>query len=103
MHLKDRLCHWKKLIEANDPRQKTITKDEFMQACDELVEAGIPVHDDREKAWFDFTGWRVNYDVPLLSLAGFIMTPYAPWSSDRSLRFRRSTLRRRRTGPLPEL
>src|SRR6478735_620885 len=81
----------------------SISKDEFMQACDELVEAGIPVHDDREKAWFDFTGWRVNYDVPLLSLAGFIMTPYAPWSSDRSLRFRRSTLRRRRTGPLPEL
>ncbi len=68
----------------------SISKDEFMQACDELVEAGIPVHDDREKAWFDFTGWRVNYDVPLLSLAGFIMTPYAPWSSDRSLRFRRS-------------
>ena len=31
MHLKDRLCHWKKLIEANDPRQKTITKDEFME------------------------------------------------------------------------
>ena len=45
----------------------SITKDEFMQACDELVEAGIPVHDDREKAWFDFTGWRVNYDVPLVS------------------------------------
>ena len=80
-----------------------ITKDEFLQACDELVEAGIPVRDDRDAAWFDFTGWRVNYDVPLVSLAGFIMTPYAPWSSDRSLRFRRSTLRRRRTGPLPEL
>jgi hypothetical protein len=75
----------------------SITKEEFLQACDELVEAGIPVRDDRETAWLDFTGWRVNYDVPLLSLAGFIMTPYAPWSSDRSFRFRRAGLRRRPT------
>ncbi len=81
----------------------SITKEEFLQACDELVEAGIPVRDDRDAAWFDFTGWRVNYDVPLLALAGFIMTPYAPWSSDRSLRFRRATLRRRSTRPLPDL
>jgi hypothetical protein len=74
----------------------SISKDEFLQACDDLVEAGIPVRDDRDAAWFDFTGWRVNYDVPLLSLAGFVMTPYAPWSSDRSFRFRRARLRRRR-------
>jgi hypothetical protein len=73
----------------------SITKEEFLDACDELVEAGLPVRSDRDAAWFDFTGWRVNYDVPLLSLAGFIMTPYAPWSSDRSLRFRRARLRRR--------
>ena len=79
----------------------SITKDEFLQACDELVEAGIPVRDDREAAWFDFTGWRVNYDVPLLALAGFIMTPYAPWSSDRSLRFRRAAMRRRPRGRCP--
>ncbi len=77
----------------------SITKDEFLQACDEMVDAGIPVRADRDAAWFDFTGWRVNYDVPLLALAGFIMTPYAPWSSDRSLRFRRAGLRRRRTQP----
>jgi hypothetical protein len=71
----------------------SITKEEFLEACDQLVEAGLPVRADREAAWFDFTGWRVNYDVPLIALAGFIMTPYAPWSSDRSLRFRRARLR----------
>jgi hypothetical protein len=81
----------------------SITKDEFLQACDELVEAGIPVREDRDAAWFDFTGWRVNYDVPLLSLAGFIMTPYAPWSSDRSFRFRRARMHGRRAQPLPDL
>ena len=75
----------------------SITKEEFLDACDELVDAGLPVRADRDAAWLDFTGWRVNYDVPLLSLAGFVMTPYAPWSSDRSLRFRRARLRGRRT------
>jgi hypothetical protein len=62
------------------------------------VEAGIPVRQDRDAAWHDFTGWRVNYDVPLLALAGFVMVPYAPWSSDRSLRFRRARLRHVRRG-----
>jgi hypothetical protein len=74
-----------------------ITKEEFLDACDQLVAAGLPVRADREAAWIDFTGWRVNYDVPLLSLAGFVMVPYAPWSSDRSLRFRRARLHGRRS------
>ena len=30
-------------------------------------------------------GWRVNYDTVLVTLAGFFMAPYAPWSSDRSI------------------
>jgi hypothetical protein len=75
----------------------SITREEFFEACDALEAAGLPVRADREAAWFDFTGWRVNYDVPLISLAGFVMTPYAPWSSDRSLRFRRARLRRGRS------
>jgi hypothetical protein len=70
----------------------SVTKEEFFDACDQLVAAGIPVRSDREAAWIDFTGWRVNYDVPLLALAGFVAVPYAPWSSDRSLRFRRARL-----------
>ena len=38
------------------------------------------------QAWRDFTGWRVNYDVRCSSASpGFVMAPYAPWSSDRSL------------------
>jgi hypothetical protein len=71
----------------------SIARDEFLDACEQLAAAGIPLKADLDQAWIDFTGWRVNYDVPLTTLAGFIMTPYAPWSSDRSLRFRRSRLR----------
>jgi hypothetical protein len=78
----------------------SITKEEFLDACDELVTAGLPVREDREDAWKQFRGWRVNYDSVLVGLAGFLMAPYAPWSSDRSLAYRRPRLRRRhpRTG-----
>lgn len=63
----------------------SISREEFDEAYDELVKNGVPVVADREKAWRDFAGWRVNYDVPLLALAALTMAPYAPWSSDRSL------------------
>jgi hypothetical protein len=80
-----------------DPAQDdptSISEDEFLEACDRLVAAGIPVRADREQAWRDFNGWRVNYDQVLIGLAGLVMAPYAPWSSDRSLRYRRPTFRR---------
>ena len=62
----------------------SVTRDEFDEVCDELVAAGVPVHADRDQAWRDFAGWRVNYDRVLVTLAGFVMAPYAPWVSDRS-------------------
>ena len=43
-----------------------------------------PLHADHDQAWRDFAGWRVNYDRVLITLAGFVMAPYAPWVSDRS-------------------
>jgi hypothetical protein len=67
----------------------SISRAEFDEACETLAAAGIPIHADRDQAWRDFAGWRVNYDQPLLGLAGLLMAPYAPWSSDRSLRARR--------------
>jgi hypothetical protein len=80
----------------------SISKDEFFEACDDLVAAGLPVRADRDAAWLAFAGWRVNYDLPLLGLAGFVMAPYAPWSSDRSLRYRRARLRSGRRGTEPQ-
>ena len=66
----------------------SITRDEFDAACEELATAGVALKADRDQAWRDFSGWRVNYDTVLITLAGFFMAPYAPWSSDRSIRFR---------------
>jgi hypothetical protein len=73
----------------------SITRDEWEQACRELEAVGVPLKADRDQAWRDFAGWRVNYDIPLVTLAGLLVAPYAPWSSDRSIPFR-VTVRRRR-------
>jgi hypothetical protein len=64
----------------------SISREEFDAACERLAAQGVPLRPDRDKAWQDFAGWRVNYDTPLLALAALTMAPYAPWSSDRSLR-----------------
>ena len=68
---------------------------------DQLAAGGVPVRADRDQAWRDFAGWRVNYDTVLVILAGFVMAPYAPWVSDRSPagRYRPPVLRRRRRTP----
>lgn len=61
----------------------SVTRAEFEAALDQLFQASLPVKPDREQAWRDFAGWRVNYDRVLLSLCGLVMAPYADWSSDR--------------------
>ncbi len=63
-----------------------VTEEEFNQAYDQLLESGLPMKPDRQQAWLDFAGWRVNYDTVLLTLAAITMAPYASWSSDRSPR-----------------
>jgi hypothetical protein len=75
----------------------SITRDEFDEVVDQMVAEGVPVKADRDQAWRDFAGWRVNYDTPLLALCGLVMAPYAPWSSDRSVNYRVRMLRFRRT------
>jgi len=64
----------------------SITREEFEEALDRLAGAHLALKSDRDKAWLDFAGWRVNYDSVLLALAGLTSAPYAPWSSDRSMR-----------------
>ncbi len=68
--------------QAGDPI--ALERSEFNNAVDLLAEAGINVREDRDQAWRDFAGWRVNYEAPLLGLAQMLRVPYAPWTSDRS-------------------
>ena len=61
-----------------------ITRAEFEAALDQLAEQGVALKADRDQAWMDLVGWRVNYDAPLLALAALSLAPKAMWSSDRA-------------------
>lgn len=68
---------------ATDPI--AVGRDEFYEAWERMRAAGLPLRSDREQAWRDFAGWRVNYDEPLLRLANVTEAPPAPWTSDRGM------------------
>lgn len=76
----------------------SVSREEYDAVYDRLAEAGVPLRADRDAAWRDFAGWRVNYDTVLVIMAGFLLAPYAPWISDRSPagRYRPPILMRRR-------
>ena len=62
----------------------SITRAEFDEVCAYLREQGVELKQDRDQAWRDFSGWRVNYDAVLIAIAAVTLAPPAPWSSDRA-------------------
>jgi hypothetical protein len=77
----------------------SVTRAEYDIACRRLSDAGATLKPDRDRAWRDFVGWRVNYDAPLLNFASLCMAPPAPWSSDRAVPFQHLPIARRRSRP----
>jgi hypothetical protein len=64
-----------------DPLPTTATSIErarFDEALAVLEAAGVPLVEDRDQAWRDFNGWRVNYDAVLRALERLTMAP-TPW------------------------
>jgi ABC-type multidrug transport system fused ATPase/permease subunit len=66
----------------------SITREEFDSVSQQLAAAGVPLRPDRDQAWRDFRGWRVNYDTVLRFLAGVTTAPPHQWSGDRAIPFR---------------
>ena len=64
----------------------SVGRQEYDSACRQLAEGGVPLKEDLEQGWVDYAGWRVNYDRTLVAIAALTRAPYAPWSSDRSVR-----------------
>ena len=56
----------------------SIDRARFDEALDVLAEAGVALKPDRDQAWLDFNGWRVNYDTVLRALERLTMAP-TPW------------------------
>ena len=59
-----------------------VTQEEFNAAYDRLLSQGVPLKPDRELAWQNFAGWRVNYDSVLRALEKLTMSPQVEWLSD---------------------
>ena len=73
-----------------------VTKEEFFHALDLLHAQGVGLKPNREQAWIDYSGWRINYDEVLVALAFITQAPAGVWSSDRlekdpNYRLRRKT------------
>lgn len=87
-----RVANYFDLPNPQDPHypatQICVERREFNAVIDQLEAAGLPIKEDREQAWRDFAGWRVNYDRALILLCGLVMAPSAPWSSDRMPQFK---------------
>ena len=82
-----RIANYFEISNPQDPHYPaepiSISREEFEAALVRLQAAGLPLRADREQAWRDFAGWRVNYDRALIRLCMILMAPVAPWSSDR--------------------
>jgi hypothetical protein len=56
-----------------------ITHEEFDIVLARLERSGVPLVADREAAWSDFIGWRVNYDAIIEALYGRFTCPRIDW------------------------
>jgi hypothetical protein len=63
----------------------SISREEFDAACEQLESQGLILKANRDQAYKDFAGWRVNYDSVLLAIGAITNAPYAPWSTDRAI------------------
>jgi len=82
-----RVAAYFRLAHAVDPNPTdpiSITREEYDEVYNRLRAEEVPLRSDRDQAWRDFAGWRVNYDQALVELARLTTAPPAPWSSDRA-------------------
>jgi hypothetical protein len=56
-----------------------ITRAEFDLVLDHLERSGIPLVSDRDAAWLDFVGWRVNYDAIIEAAYHLFDVPRVDW------------------------
>ena len=56
----------------------SISRARFDEVLAVLDASGVPLVEDRDQAWRDFNGWRVNYDAVLRGLEKLTMAP-TPW------------------------
>ncbi len=81
-----RIAAYFRIVFDDDPSPGdpiSVKREEFDGVFDDLADKGLPMKADRDQAWRDFQGWRVNYDTVLLALARLTDAPFTAWISDR--------------------
>ena len=58
----------------------SISRADFDIVLERLELSGVPLVDDRDAAWSDFVGWRVNYDAIIEECYGLFTCPRTDWS-----------------------
>jgi hypothetical protein len=56
-----------------------VTREEFDVVLDHLERNGVPLIADRDQAWLDFAGWRVNYDAMIEAFHVLFTCPRVEW------------------------
>ena len=65
---------------AVDPTMSiSITRAQFDIVLERLERSGVPLVADRDAAWKDFVGWRVNYDAIIEACYGLFTCPRTDW------------------------
>jgi hypothetical protein len=59
----------------------SITREEFEIVLDRLTRSGVPILADRDAAWRDYVGWRVNYDAIIEKFYVLFTCPRTDWHS----------------------
>lgn len=57
----------------------SVSREEFDLVLLRLERAGVPLLADREAAWIDFTGWRMNYDAIIEAFYQLFNCPRTDW------------------------
>lgn len=60
-----------------------LTRASFDELCEAMAERGIPLKPDRDLAWRDFAGWRVNYEATVLGLLEYLRIEPGEWFGDQ--------------------
>lgn len=68
-------------VDFTTPIAISITREEFGLVLARLERSGVPLVADRNAAWDDFTGWRMNYDAMIEAFYSLFTCPRTDWHS----------------------
>jgi hypothetical protein len=66
-------------VDLTQPIEIAITREEFDIVLARLERTGVPLVNDRDAAWRDFVGWRVNYDAIIEAMYTRFTCPRIAW------------------------